>query len=54
MKTSCISITLFVFHFEISGNDDSDEHSENKAYILVTLFVFQFEISGNDVNDEKP
>ena len=24
---SLISVSLLVFHFEISGNDDNDEHS---------------------------
>ena len=47
-----ISVTLIVFHFEISGNDINDEHSQNKDFILITLLVFHFEISGISFNDE--
>jgi len=49
-----ISLTLFVFQFEISGNDFNDEHSLNKQRILITLIVFHLEISGNNFNDEHP
>ena len=45
-------MTLFVFHFDISGNDINDEQLRNNEFISVTLFVFHFEISGNDCNDE--
>ena len=44
---------LLVFHFEISGKDDNDEHPLKKQTIfLKTLLVFHFEISGKDINDE--
>ena len=42
-----------MFHFEISGKKDNDEHPENISVILITLFVFHFEISGKEVNDEQ-
>ena len=45
-------VTLFIFQFEISGNDDNKEQLLNKQDILVTLFVFHFEISGHDFNEE--
>ena len=45
-------MTLFIFHFEISGKDDKEEHPENKPFISVTLFVFHFEISGKYDKDE--
>ena len=48
-----ISVTLFVFHFEISGNDINDEHSPNNDFILITLLVFHIEISGNDDKEEQ-
>ena len=47
------SITLFVFHIEISGKFFNDEHSENKKLIFVTLFVFHFEISGKNAKEEQ-
>ena len=47
-----ILLTLEVFHFEISGNDDNDEHPLNIRLILLTLEVFHFDISCNDDNDE--
>ena len=47
-------VTLLVFHFEISGKDDNDEHSRNIPLIQITLEVFHFEISGKDFNDEHP
>ena len=49
-----ISVTLLVFHFDISGNDDNDEHPENIYFIFVTLLVFHVDISGNDDNEEHP
>ena len=45
---------LFIFHFEISGKFDNDEHPLNIELKLVTLFVFHFEISGKLDNDEHP
>ncbi len=47
-----ILITLFVFHLEISGKDDNDEHCSNIELILFILFVFHLEISGKEDNDE--
>ena len=47
-----MSVTLFVFHFDISGKDNKDEHPENKLFIYITLFVFHFDISGKDDKDE--
>ena len=41
-------MTLFVFHFDISGKDNNFKHPQNKLSILVTLFVFHFDISGKD------
>ena len=49
-----ISVTLEVFHLEISGNDDNDEQPSNIFLISVTLEVFHLDISGNDDNDEQP
>ena len=48
LNVQIILVALFVFHFEISGNDDNDLHPLNIPLILVTLLVFHFEISGND------
>ena len=47
-----ILVKILVLHFQISGNDDNDEHPSNIECILVTLLVFHFEISGNDDNDD--
>ena len=49
-----ILVTLLVFHFELSVNDDYDEHPSNIKLILVTLLIFHFEISGKDDNDSHP
>ena len=49
-----ILLTLEIFHFEISGNDDNDEHPQNIKLMLSTFEIFHFEISGNDNNDEHP
>ena len=46
-----ILVTLEVFHFDISGNDDNEVHQPNIQLISVTLEVFHFDISGNDDND---
>jgi len=43
---------IIVFHFEISGKDDNDEHLQNNQFIFLTLLVFHLEISGKDNNDE--
>ena len=48
-----MSVTLFVFHFDISGKEDKDEQLENKELIYLALFVFHFDISGNDNKDEQ-
>ena len=34
-----MSVTLLVFHFEISDNDDNDEHPLNIHLILITLLI---------------
>ena len=47
-------IILFIFHFDISGKYDKDEHPLNKLLISVTLFIFHFDISGKDDKDEHP
>ena len=44
-------MTLLVFHFEISGNDDRQSQFENNSSIFGILLVFQFEISGRDDKD---
>ena len=49
-----ISVTLLVFHFEISGKDFNDEHPENNPFIFAICSVFHFEISGKDFKDEQP
>ena len=48
------SVTLFMFHFEISDNAESDLHSLNIQLISVTLLVVQPEISGIVFNDSHP
>ena len=50
-KKPIISVTLFVFHFDISGNDVNEIQLENIPFILVTLEVFQMDISGKDINE---
>ena len=32
-------VTLLVFHFEISGNDDNNEHPSNIKLILVISLI---------------
>ena len=39
-----------VFHLDISGNEDNDEHSENIKLILIALMVFHLDISGSEDN----
>ena len=41
-------MTLFVFHFDISGKDDKDIQLENKPFISLILLVFHIDISGKD------
>ena len=43
---------LEVFHFDISGKYNKDEHPKNNPFISSTLLVFHFDISGKDINDE--
>ena len=43
-----------MFHSEISGKDNNDEHPQKIQLKSVTLLVFHFEISGNDNYDEHP
>ena len=47
-----ISVTLFVFHFEISGNNDNLLHLLNIKPISHTLLVSNFEISDNSVKEK--
>ena len=44
-------MTLLIFHFEISGKDNNDEHLENIDDILVAFLVLHSEISGRFFND---
>ena len=46
-----ISVTLLVFHLEISGNDINDEQSANHKVIKIILLVFHLDISGHDFNE---
>ena len=48
-----ISITFFVFHFDISGNDFNDEHLLNNKCILVIFLVSHFDMSGNNLTNEQ-
>ena len=45
--------TLFVFHFEISGSDNNEEHPLNIPHMSTTFEVFHFEISDNNFSDEQ-
>ena len=47
-------VTFEVSHFDISGNDNNEEHPLNIYFISVTFEVSQFDISGKDDNDEHP
>ena len=40
-----------MFHFQISGKLDNEEHPSKRKLILTTLLVFHFEISGNFFNE---
>ena len=42
---------FFVFHFDISGNEDKDLQPKNKYSIFVTLFKFHCDISGKNLKD---
>ena len=48
-----MSVTLLVFHFEISGIDVKEEQLKNIPLIFVMLLVFHLEISGKDDNEEQ-
>ena len=45
-------ITLFIFHFEITGKHNKDLHLKKIKAIFIIFEVFYFEISGKD-NKEK-
>ena len=45
-----MSDILFVFHFEMSGNEDNLSQPENIKLILLSLSVFHLDIS--DKNDK--
>ncbi len=49
-----ISLTLLVFHFEISGKTLYDWHSINIDSISLTLLVSHFDMSGKDNNFSHP
>ena len=49
-----MSVTFWVSHLDISGNDDNDKQLKNSQLILVTLIVFHLDISGNDDHDLQP
>jgi len=42
-----------VSHFEIFGNDDTDEQFVNIKLIFSRFEMIHFDISGNDDNDEQ-
>ena len=44
---------FIVFHFDISGRDNKEQHPENKLLIFWTLSVFKLEISGKDSKEEQ-
>ena len=46
-----IFLTLWIFYFDILGNDDNDLQLLNISLIFLTLLVFHFDISGNNDND---
>ena len=48
--TIYLSLSLEIFHLDISSKDDNDLQSENKWLISVTLFIFHLKISGKDDN----
>jgi len=48
-----IILILFVFHFDISGNESKDEQFSNIESISITLQVFQIDmlcIEDNDIH----
>jgi hypothetical protein len=47
-------LELRIFHFDISGNNNSDSHPEKIEFISITLEKNHSDISGNDFNDEHP
>ena len=47
-----MSINLFVFHFDISGNSFKEEQLKNILLIFWNEFIFQFDILGNYINEE--
>ena len=51
LKILVKSLTLEVFHFDISGKYFKLVQLLNIESIFLTLEVFHFDISGNDIND---
>ena len=51
---SFINLVLSVFHFEISGKYNNEEHPINKHDKIFTLLIFHFEISGKDIRELQP
>ena len=47
-------MTLIIFHTDISGNNDKEEHLLNILLIFWTLIIFHLDISGKDIRDEHP
>ena len=43
-----------MFHLDISGKYNNDEHPKNMLLILSILLVFHLDILGKDINDEHP
>ena len=48
-----ISVTLLVFHLDISGKDDNALQSLNIPLISITILVFHLDISGKDDYDKQ-
>ena len=49
-----LSVIIFVFRFDILGNEDNFGQSQNIPIISLTLFIFQSYISVNEDNFEQP
>ena len=46
-------MTLSVFQFDITGNDNNDEQPENTPNISLTLEVFHSDRFDNEIKDEQ-
>ena len=47
----CNSLTLLVFHFDISGKANKELQPLNKWLISFTFEIFHSDISGKDINE---